>query len=223
MNSLTLAGSYQVSSLAGFSIETRSVTSCSMSLSLETMTTSQPASAALRLSVPITSSASKPAYWMMGMRRASMQTARRKGSARSRSGGVSARLALYSAYSSSRCVLPMLSKMAAMYCGSKVRESLRSMLVKDEDGFGGEAGGGAHGRRAGAGARMVGAEDEAVGIDEENARRWHCRLSYRISHPNLPDLSRANPDRAGAFAAVANPMPLTLFRTGPLGQSFGFG
>ena len=48
----------------------------------------------------------------------------------SRSGGVSVRLALYSANSSPRWVLPRLSKTAAMYCGSKVLPSFRSMLLK---------------------------------------------------------------------------------------------
>ena len=40
MNFSTFAASYQMSSFMGFSIKTRSFTSCSMSLSLETMTTS---------------------------------------------------------------------------------------------------------------------------------------------------------------------------------------
>ena len=58
MNSFTFAGSYQVSSLAGLSMETCSFTSCSMSLSLDTITTSKPAASPFRLRVPMTSSAS---------------------------------------------------------------------------------------------------------------------------------------------------------------------
>ena len=46
---------------------------------------------------------------------------------------------------------------------------LAQHVVEDENGFGGEAGGGAHGRRLHAGAGVVGAEDEAVGVDEEEA------------------------------------------------------
>ena len=71
MNALTFSGSYHSSSLAGFSMETRPVTSCIMSLSLDTITTSNPACSARRASVPITSSASKPGYSRTGMRMAS--------------------------------------------------------------------------------------------------------------------------------------------------------
>ena len=49
-------------------------------------------------------------------------------------------------------------------------EGLRQLpdhVVENEDRLGGDAGGGAHGRRFGPEPRVIGAEDEAVGVDEE--------------------------------------------------------
>ena len=54
-------------------------------------------------------------------------------------------------------------------------------VAENEYGFRGESGGGAHGRRAGPGARVVGPKDESVGVDQKKSgrgmfwRRRHCR------------------------------------------------
>ena len=100
----------------------------------------------------------------------------RSGICSSRSGGVSARLALYSANSSTRCVGSPLSKTAAMYSGWVCcLRQLAQHVVEDVDGFGGKPGGGAHGRRAAARARVIGAEDEAERVDQEQPLRFgHC-------------------------------------------------
>ena len=52
-------------------------------------------------------------------------------------------------------------------------------VVKDVDGLRGYSGGGAHGWSTAAGARMIGAEDKAVAIDQEKARTLH--LKFRIA------------------------------------------
>ena len=51
---------------------------------------------------------------------------------------------------------------------------LAQHVVEDVDRLGGEAGGGAHRGRAAAGARMIGAEDEAERIDQEKSLFGHC-------------------------------------------------
>ena len=151
------------------------MTSCSMSLSLETMTTSKPGSSARRAMVPMTSSASKPRISESGS--ASLRASRRTyGIWSSRSGGVSVRLALYSANS---CVA--MRGLAALEDRRDVRRActLRQLpqhVVEDVDGLGGEAGGGAHGRRAAAGAGMIGAEDEPERVDQEQAGPGHCLM-----------------------------------------------
>ena len=49
---------------------------------------------------------------------------------------------------------------------------LAQHVVEDEDGFGGEAGAGAHGRRAAARAGVVGAKNEAEAIDQKETGNW---------------------------------------------------
>jgi len=71
MNSSVAAASYQVSSFIGLYMDTESSTSWSMSLSLDTITTSSSGLAHRFASVPMTSSASKPGYSRIGMRIAS--------------------------------------------------------------------------------------------------------------------------------------------------------
>ncbi len=51
---------------------------------------------------------------------------------------------------------------------------LAEHVVEDVDRFGGEAGAGAHGRRARASAGVVGAKDKAEGIDEKQLLSGHC-------------------------------------------------
>ncbi len=52
-------------------------------------------------------------------------------------------------------------------------------IVKDVDCLRGYPSSGAHGRRAAAGARMIGAEDKAVAVNQEKARALH--LKFRIA------------------------------------------
>ena len=63
-------------------------------------------------------------------------------------------------------------------------DQLADHVVEDIDGLGGEAPGGAHGRGSGAGAGVVGAEDEAEGIDEEQARHsFMVHELAKLPHP----------------------------------------
>ncbi len=91
---------------------TLAFTNCVRSLSPVETTQRMPASAACRASVPMTSSASTPSIINSGQPRAA--TAWCSGSIwRTRSGGMGGRCALYSAYHSSRKVLPLASNTQA--------------------------------------------------------------------------------------------------------------
>ena len=129
MNSSVVAGSYQMSSFMGLYIETRSSTSCSMSLSLETITTSTSDPAHFLASVPMTSSASKLGIRVSGYAGLPASGARR-GSARRGQAGISVRFALYSAKASSRNVGPGALEDGGDVLGMVGGRSFRIMLWK---------------------------------------------------------------------------------------------
>jgi hypothetical protein len=89
-----------------------SVTSWSMSRSTVTIVVSTGTLSASRVSLPITSSASKPCSSYTGMRRA-LTTSRTFGNCAARSSGMRVRVALYSAYCSCRKVGPDRSNATA--------------------------------------------------------------------------------------------------------------
>ena len=107
-------------------------------------------------------------------------------SARARSGGISVRLALYSANSCHACDGRAAFEDGGDVLGGIALRQLPQHVVEDVDGFGGKPGAGAHGRRGGARARVVGAEDEAEGIDQEETRASHSAIIAFPESRRLP-------------------------------------
>ena len=173
MNVFTFSASYHSSSLAGLSMETCSFTSCSMSLSLETITTSMPAASARRARVPITSSASKPGIFQNGNPHG-FEDAADEGNLVEQVGRRFGAIGLVLGE-----LLHAVGGFAALEDRGDVGRlvllrQLPQHVVEDVDRFGGEAGAGAHGRRARPRARVVGAEDKAERIDEKQLLSGHC-------------------------------------------------